>query len=107
MENFMDNLRKKILHILFWYKLYSDDLVVIVNHQFIDEFINPLKEVSSWEYPACEPKDLINIPSQKQQEDGITTNTIYSYCWYLLLMHIANWDYGYMPEEKAHSKSKW
>jgi hypothetical protein len=47
MDDVMTQLRDRINHIQFWYKLYADDLVVIVKEMHLEELIKTLKEVST------------------------------------------------------------
>ena len=47
MEDVMEQLRNRLSHIEFWYKLYADDLVIMVNHKSIEEVITVLKQVST------------------------------------------------------------
>ena len=46
MEEVMLTLRERCKHICFWYKVYADDLVIMVNYTKVEEVLTNLFDVS-------------------------------------------------------------
>ena len=67
----MEQLRNRLSHIDFWYKLYADDLVIMVNHKSIEEVITVLKQVSTENSLIINPKKsaIMFVKNHKKMEN--------------------------------------